>query len=93
MTNTMSPITFVVVTVMSLITGFVDSYAITGIAAGVQSSGQRPFRTEINQFATSGAAFDLYILSLQQMQQTDQSNTISFFQVAGQQLMVMCKKV
>jgi hypothetical protein len=60
------------------------AYAITGVSAGVNNvTGERPFRQEINAFATSGAAWDLYILSLRQLQQTNQSDPLSYFQIAG----------
>jgi hypothetical protein len=60
------------------------AYAITGVSAGVNNvTGERPFRQEINVFAVSGAAWDLYILSLRQLQQTDQSDPLSYFQIAG----------
>jgi len=60
------------------------AYAITGISAGVNSvTGERPFRQEINAFAASGAAWDLYILSLRRLQQTGQNDSLSYFQIAG----------
>jgi hypothetical protein len=60
------------------------AYAITGISAGVNSvTGERPFRQEINAFAASGAAWDLYILSLRRLQQTNQTDSLSYFQIAG----------
>ena len=62
----------------------VSSYAITGILGGVdRTTGQRPFRQEFSTFRNSGPAFDLYILSLQQLQQQNQSALLSFYQVAG----------
>jgi hypothetical protein len=60
------------------------AYAITGVSAGVNNvTGERPFRQEINVFAASGAAWDLYILSLRQLQQANQSDPLSYFQIAG----------
>lgn len=63
---------------------FASSYAITGVAGGVNTiTGQRPFRQEFSKFKDSGPAFDLYILSLQQLQQQNQSALLSYYQVAG----------
>ena len=62
----------------------VQPYAITGLKGGVnQISGQRPFRQDFSTFKNSGAAFDLYILALQQLQQQNQSTLLSYYQVAG----------
>ena len=63
---------------------FASSYAITGVTGGVNTiTGQRPFRQEFSHFKDSGPAFDLYILSLQQLQQQNQSALLSYYQVAG----------
>ena len=67
----------------SFLVGDVHSFAITGIRDGVQPSGQRPFRTEINDFASAGPAFDLFFLSTQAIQQMNETELLSFFQVAG----------
>ena len=72
----------IVVFVLSLIP-HVHPYAITGISGGVEASGQRPFRTEINDFAQSGAPFDLYILALQKIQRANESDVASHFQIGG----------
>ena len=62
----------------------VTAYAITGVSAGVNNvTGERPFRQEINVFAVSGAAWDLYILALRQFQQANQNDSLSYFQIAG----------
>ena len=61
-----------------------NSYAITGPTGGVDvNTGQRPFRQEISTLQNSGAAWDLYILSLQKFTQTDQAQQLSYYQVAG----------
>lgn len=58
--------------------------AITGPQGGVDSAtGQRPFRQDINTFQNSGPAFDLYILSFQRFVQQNQSDLLSYYQVAG----------
>ena len=61
-----------------------NAVAITGPQGGVNNvTGQRPFRQDISTFKDSGPAFDLYILSLQQFQQQNQSALLSYYQVAG----------
>ena len=61
-----------------------NSYSITGVCGGVNTAtGQRPFRQEFSTFKDSGPVFDLYILSLQQFQQRNQSALLSYYQVAG----------
>jgi hypothetical protein len=74
----------IICTVLALFGFRVTAYAITGISAGVDSvTGERPFRKEINAFAASGAAWDLYVLSLRRLQQTNQTDPLSYFQIAG----------
>jgi hypothetical protein len=71
-------------TILTLCAFRATAYAITGISAGVDNvTGERPFRKEINAFATSGAAWDLYVLSLRRLQQTNQTDALSYFQIAG----------
>ncbi|KAK4690189.1 hypothetical protein P7C71_g6534, partial [Lecanoromycetidae sp. Uapishka_2] len=58
--------------------------AITGPTGGVNAAtGQRPFRQDFSTFKTSGPAFDLYILSLQQFQQQNQTAQLSYYSVSG----------
>lgn len=64
-------------------TSLISAYAITGAKGGIQASGERPSRLNINTLATLGPAFDLYILSLQRLQQQDQSTQLSYYQIAG----------
>ena len=57
---------------------------ITGASGGVNlATGERPFRLDIDIFATSGAPYDLFILALIQLQNTNQSDPLSYFQIAG----------
>lgn len=73
---------FVVVATCLLHLG--QPYAITGPQDGVnQVTDERPFRQDFSTLKNSGAAFDLYILALQQFQQQDQSALLSYYQVAG----------
>ncbi|KAL2041570.1 hypothetical protein N7G274_005952 [Stereocaulon virgatum] len=61
-----------------------NSYGIKGVCSGVNTAtGQRPFRQEFSKFKDSGPVFDLYILSLEQFQQRNQSALLSYYQVAG----------
>lgn len=63
---------------------FASSVAINGAQGGVNiASGERPARQELSELTNSGPAFDLYILSLQQFMQQDQSELLSYYQVAG----------
>ena len=63
---------------------FGNAVAIIGAQGGVdQATGQRPFRQEFSTFKNSGPAFDLYILSLQQFMQQNQSSLLSYYQVSG----------
>jgi len=58
---------------------------ITGPTGGVDAAtAARPCRYEIHQFSQSGPAFDLFILSLKQLQAQNQSNPLSYFQISGQ---------
>jgi len=60
------------------------SYAITGPQGGVDAvTGQRPLRQEISSFQYAGPAFDLYILAFQAFVQQDQTELLSYYQVAG----------
>lgn len=45
--------------------------------------GGLPQRREINDFAQSGPAFDLYIASLRALQARDQADPQSYFQISG----------
>lgn len=60
------------------------AFKVTGALGGVNTtSGARPLRYEIHQFATSGPAFDLLVLSLLAFQAANQSNPLSYFQISG----------
>lgn len=53
-------------------------YAVTGVAGGgVQQ------RLEIRQLMNNADQFNIYVLAQQLMQQTDQSDFLSFYQIAG----------
>lgn len=59
---------------------------VTGATGGHNSTtGARPYRVDINDFAQSGPPFDLYIQALNQLQKTDQADPLSYFQIAGEQ--------
>jgi len=80
----MTSFKLVLITVAACLMSFAQPYAITGVEGGVdQVTGQRPSRQEFSIFTHSGPAFDLYILSLQQLQQQSQSELLSYYQVAG----------
>lgn len=59
-------------------------HATTGASAGLNNvTGECPFRQEINVFAGSNAAWDLYILSLRQLRQTNQSDYPFILQITS----------
>lgn len=61
-----------------------NAIQITGPRGGQnETTGVRPFRREITDLAASGPSFDLYIQALNEMQATDQSDPLSYFQIAG----------
>ncbi|KAI9698509.1 MAG: hypothetical protein M1836_004090 [Candelina mexicana] len=60
------------------------AYAITGPQGGVNAqTGERPFRQELRTFANSGAAWDLYIQALAQLQSVNQGDLLSYYQIGG----------
>jgi tyrosinase len=64
---------------------FADAFAITGVTGGVIANGPRPARRDIVEFQRNGGAgWDLYILSLQKMQAANQSDPLSYYQIAGE---------
>ena len=68
-----------------IIAPVVSSIAVTGTQGGVDaSSGSRPFRFEISTFQNSGPPWDLYILALDCFQRSNQTQQLSYYQVAGQ---------
>ncbi|KIW91999.1 uncharacterized protein Z519_06981 [Cladophialophora bantiana CBS 173.52] len=61
------------------------AFQITGAQGGVNSStGVRPLRYEIHDFANSGPAFDLFILALIDLQDVDQPYVALFEQLVWQ---------
>lgn len=61
-----------------------QTFPITGPQGGVNpNTGARPLRQDINVFQNSGPAWDLYIQALQYFIQTDSTQLLSYFQVAG----------
>lgn len=62
----------------------VAGYAITGVTGGVNSeTGQRPARLDMRDLQSAGPAFDLYVQALSQFQSDDQSDLVSYYEVAG----------
>lgn len=67
-----------------LLPALVTSIAVNGTQGGVdEASGFRPFRLEISSFQSAGPAWDLYILSLQEFMQANQSDPLSYYRIAG----------
>ena len=62
----------------------VGAVTVLGPQNGVNTlTGERPFRQDINVLQTTGPAFDLYILALQQLAQQNQTSQLSYYQIAG----------
>lgn len=62
----------------------ITAYGITGLSGGVNyNTGERPARRDLRDLQSSGAAFDLYIQALVQFQADDQSDMVSYYEVAG----------
>ena len=59
------------------------AFQITGASGNIGPDGERPLRYEIHIFENSGPAFDLFILAVKDLQDVDQSNPLSYFQIAG----------
>ena len=60
------------------------AFQITGALGGInETTGQRPLRYEIHEFANSGPAFDLFIIALADFQNSNQSDPLSYFQISG----------
>jgi hypothetical protein len=66
-----------------LLVDCLNAFQITGAQGGIGPNGERPLRYEIHDFANSGPAFDLYILALKEFQLLNQSDPLSYFQIAG----------
>ncbi|KAK7900944.1 hypothetical protein LTR67_003229 [Exophiala xenobiotica] len=60
------------------------AFKVTGVSGGVNlTTGARPLRYEIHDFAISGPPFDLLILSMMAFQAANQSEPLSYFQISG----------
>ena len=80
----MASLNLIFVAIAVCLASLANAVAITGSQGGVNDvTGQRPSRQDITIFKDSGPAFDLYILSLQKLQQQNQSTLLSYYQVAG----------
>lgn len=74
----------VLVTLLGFVSASVNAYSITGITGGVNTqTGERPARRDLRDLQSSGAAFDLYVQALAQFQSDDQSDLISYYEIAG----------
>ena len=69
---------------LSIFSIVTHAYVIRGISAGVNpTTGERPARRDLREFQTSGPAFDLYIQALDRFQKTDQTDLLSWYEIAG----------
>jgi tyrosinase len=63
----------------------ISAYGITGISGGVNAdTGERPSRLDLRTLQSAGPAFDLFIQALSQWQSDDQSDILSYYEIAGQ---------
>jgi hypothetical protein len=66
---------------------FSSAVQVTGATGGINSStGERPSRQEISTFSQSGAAWNVFILSLFELQRDSESDPMSYFRIAGMSL-------
>ena len=83
--------TTTIFTLLTLIVVIVHGFAVTGTQGGVNNlTGSRPLRMDIEKFKYAGPAWDLYILALQHFYQTNQSEQLSYYQIAGEQPIPGC---
>ncbi|ETN37390.1 uncharacterized protein HMPREF1541_08381 [Cyphellophora europaea CBS 101466] len=67
-----------------LLSNLAVAFKITGAGGSHNATtGVRPYRLDINDFSQSGPPFDLYIQALSRLQARDQSDPLSYFQIAG----------
>ena len=72
---------------------YTEAFAITGISAGVNTTtGERPFRHDINELYISGPPWDLFVLALSEFQQVNQDDPLSYYQVAGEKTTFLLHK-
>lgn len=60
-----------------------STYAITGVHTGDGVNGSLPIRQEVRELEENADLWTLYILGLDMMQGTDQSDLMSWYQIAG----------
>ena len=82
----MRPLDFsLFVLVIFLSTVSTQAVVVLPVSGGVnQKTGERPARQEIIKFSNSGPQWDLYILTLQAIQEASQEEQLSWYQVAGE---------
>ncbi|KAI9810350.1 MAG: hypothetical protein M1827_006317 [Pycnora praestabilis] len=59
------------------------TFSINGVSTGRGPDGSVPFRQEIRQLQRNADQWNLYLLALQRLQQVDQSDQFSWYQIAG----------
>ena len=59
------------------------TFAITGVQTGLGPDGSPPERLEIRTLRENNAQWNLYLLGLNKLQSTDQSERTSYYQMAG----------
>lgn len=59
------------------------SFSVTGVQSGRNSDGSLPIRKEIRQLQQDADQWNLYLLGLERFQGVDQSQLLSYYQIAG----------
>ncbi|KAH8692093.1 tyrosinase [Talaromyces proteolyticus] len=69
---------------LSVLSRTANGYGVTGVSAGVNpDTGERPSRIDLRNLQSAGPAFDLFVQALAQFQSDDQSDLVSYYEVAG----------
>ena len=59
------------------------AYVITGVGSGRGNDGSVPFRQEIRTLQQDQDKWNLYLLGMSKMQSVEQTNKLSWYQIAG----------
>ena len=58
-------------------------YIVTGVQTNLPTNGSMPIRLEVRQLQQNTAQWNLFLLALDKLQYTDQSELLSWYEVAG----------
>jgi tyrosinase len=63
-----------------------SSFNITGVQSGRGQDGSVPLRLEIRELQKNADLWNLYMLGLDRLQRVNQSNLLSYYQLAGMRI-------